>query len=66
MSDTILSVWNLSVNKRQDWFILLFINKIAKVQIFNDVKQLPKDTNRSVRNGILIQVSDSTLQVLGL
>lgn len=66
MSDTILSVWNLSVNKRQDWFILLFINKIAEVQIFNDVKQLPKDTNRSVRNGILIQVSDSTLQVLGL
>lgn len=66
MSDTILSVWNLSVNKRQDWFILLFINKIAEVQIFNDVKQLPKDTNRNVRNGILIQVSDSTLQVLGL
>lgn len=66
MSDAILSVWNLSVNKRQDWFILLFINKIAEVQIFNDVKQLPKDTNRSVRNGILIQVSDSTLQVLGL
>lgn len=65
MSDTILSIWNLSVNKRQDWLIFLFINKIAEAQIFNDVKQLPKDTNGSVRNVILIQVSESTLQVLG-
>lgn len=65
MSDTILSIWNLSVNKRQDWLIFLFINKIAEAQIFNDVKQLPRDTNESVRNVILIQVSESTLQVLG-
>lgn len=66
ISGTILSIWTILVNERCDWYIPLFINDLAETQSFKDVKQLPKATNGSGRNGILTPVSESIVQVLGL